>query len=343
MSRRVTLKQVAARAGVSYQTVSKVINGKAQVSPETEARIWAAIRELGYRPHYIARSLRSQRSRLIGYSWPPSPPDQPNPILDQFLQSMFTSAEEAGYHLLCFPHHYGERQIEAYRELIESARVDGFIVSSVEFDDPRIAFLLEQNVPFVAFGRSNPDWDFPYVDVDGAAGMTGVVEHLLERGHRRIAALAWPETSRVGQNRLEGYFAALSRAGITPLDAWIARGEGRFDFGYQATTHWLDLPAGERPTAIVALNDVMAIGAMRAAQERGLQVGVDIAITGFDDYPLVQYLTPPLTSVRQPIWEIGQRIVSMLVALLEGQPLQEKHVLIQPELIVRASSSKPIE
>ncbi len=341
MGRRVTLKQVAALAGVSYQTVSKVLNGKASVSKETEKRIWEAVRQLGYRPHLMARGLRSQRSQLIGYSWPPSPPSQPNPILDQFLQSMFQAAEREGYHLLTFPHHEGEAQVEAYRELIDTARVDGFIISAVEWDDPRIAFLLERGFPFVAFGRANPEWDFPYVEVDGTAGMREATRYLLSLGHRRIFALAWPEPSRVGQDRLRGYLEAMQAAGIQPAPDWIARGEGAFEFGYAATSRWLQRPPEERPTAIVALNDVMAIGAMQAVQEHGLRVGQDVSIVGFDDYPLVEYLSPALTTVRQPIEEVGRRIVDMLVRILKDEPLEERHVLLSPELIVRASSGPP--
>ncbi len=342
MARQITLKEVAARAGVSYQTVSKVLNKQVQVSKETEARIHAAVQELGYRPNLIARNMRQQRSRLIGYSWQPASPDQGNAILDSFLQSMAQAAEGAGYHVLCFPHHSGSEIIAGYRDLIETNRVDGFVISSVEFDDPRIDFLRRQKFPFVAFGRSNPEWNFPCVDVDGADGMRQVVEHLLSQGHLRIAALAWPEESRVGQNRMSGYLAALEKAGVTPLPEWIRRGQGTLDFGQTAAEELLELPAAQRPTALVAFNDIMAIGAMSAVEARGLQVGVDVAVTGFDDNPMAQYLRPSLTSVRQPVWEIGQQVISLLVGALED-PLRESICsLLSPQLIVRQSSGQPI-
>lgn len=339
MIKRATLKDVAARAGVSYQTVSKIINGKAQVSAETEKRVWKAIHELGYRPSLLARGLRDRRSRMIGYSWAPTPPDQANPILDQFLQSMVTSAEEAGYHILCFPHRIGVERIDTYRELIDTHRVDCFVVSGVEYDDARISYLQEREIPFVAFGRSNPGWIFPYVDVDGAAGIRMVTEHLIERGHQRIGILAWPENSRVGQNRLEGYFEAMSAAGIPQLPDWIVRGEGRFSYGQSGANRLLALPSNQRPTAIITLNDPMAIGAMHAVLERGLRVGDDIAVTGFDDTPTAKYLHPSLTSIRQPIWEIGKRIIAMLMGILEGNPVENQQELFEPELIIRQSSS----
>jgi DNA-binding LacI/PurR family transcriptional regulator len=342
MGNRITLKEVAALAGVSYQTVSKLLNNRIQVSPSTEKRIWKAIEDLGYRPNLVARSLRSQRSHMIGYSWEPTSSDQVNSILDQFLQSMLQETERAGYHLLSFPFKPGCEGIDGYRELLTTHHVDGFILSSIEYDDPRILFLLEQGYPFVAFGRSNPGLEFPYVDVDGAAGMRMVIEHLLSLGHRRIAILAWPESSRVGQNRMDGIDQALTAAGIEIPPGFLARGEGNYQFGYQATCVWLDLQAAARPTAIVAFNDVMAIGAMNAVRSCGMQPGVDIALIGFDDAPLVQYLAPSLTTVRQPIWEVGQRVVSMLSEIMVGNQPTNTHQLVVPCLIVRESSGMKI-
>jgi len=250
------------------------------------------------------------------------------------------AAEERGYYLLCFPYHADrERQLAAYGELIDTGRVDGFILSSVEYNDPRVLFLIERNFPFVAFGRSNPELDFPWIDVDGAAGIHLAVSHLLECGFTRVAALAWPDTSRVGNNRMEGYFSALKEAGFAPNPHWIKRGEGRYAFGYRATLELLNLPQSERPNALVTLNDPMAIGAMQAARERGCVVGVNFAIAGFDDAPMVQYLDPPLTSVRQPIWEVGQQIIPMLLQYLElGKPPVPSEILVTPRLVVRASS-----
>jgi DNA-binding LacI/PurR family transcriptional regulator len=342
MASKATLKQVALRAGVSYQTVSKVLNKQAHVSQETENRIHEAVRELAYRPNQIARSLRTQRAFTIGYSWAPSPPDQENIVLDQFLQSMFLAAEERGYYLLCFPYHPNiDQHLTTYSELIETRRVDGFVLSNIEYDDLRVNLLLKKNFPFVAFGRSNPDLVFPWVDVDGGFGIRQSIMHLLENGHRKIGALAWPLNSRVGNNRMEGYFSALEAAGVPPDEHWIKRGEGCFDFGYQATLELLDLPEENRPTAVVALNDMMAIGASQAAKDRGLRVGADFAVTGFDDAPMVQYTFPSLTTLRQPIAEIGQRIISMLVEYINiGNMPQNPTMLVVPTLIVRGSTAR---
>jgi DNA-binding LacI/PurR family transcriptional regulator len=342
MVSKVTLKQVAARASVSYQTVSKVLNNHPQeVSRETEQRILEVVRELGYRPNHIARSMRAKRSHMIGYSWVQTSADQANHILDHFLTSMVQEAEAAGYHLLPFPFREGKDIVEAYRELIDTGRVDGFVLSSVNYNDPRIAFLLERNFPFVAFGRSNAELDFPYVDVDGFDGFRQATQYLISRGHECIAAIAWPEDSRVGNERMRGYVEAMQTAKLKIRKGWIERGEGTFEFGRAAATRLLKLPAADRPTAIVTLNDTQAIGALHAARDHDLVVGRqlgNLAIIGFDDAPMSQYLFPALTTVRQPIRKAGQKCVEILISLMRGEPPSERQVLLTPKLVIRASA-----
>jgi DNA-binding LacI/PurR family transcriptional regulator len=338
VKKRVTLKDVAAQAGVTYQTVSKVINGHARVLPATEERIRSATRDLGYKPNHSARSLRAQRSLMIGYSWVPSRPGQFNPILDEFLSSMVQEAEAAGYHLLPFPYHEDSDQVSAYGELIDAGRVDGFVISSVNYHDPRVTYLQERQFPFVAFGRAVPETGVASVDVDGGAGLCLATQHLLGLGHQRIAVLGWPEGSRVGDERIRGFFEAMAAAGQPVEASLVARGQGTFEFGLEATSAWLGRPPAEAPTAIVALSDTQAIGAMHAAQALGWMPGRQISVVGFDDSPLARYLWPPLTSVAQPIRAAGRKCVEMLVALLRGQPPPEARVLLLPELIIRQSS-----
>lgn len=338
MASKVTLKEVAVRAGVSYQTVSKVLNRQIQVSKQTEQRVMDAVHELGYRPNQIARNMRVKRSHMIGYSWVPTAPNQVNHILDHFLSSMVMEAEAAGYHLLPFPFREGQAQVDDYRELIHTGRVDAFVLSSVNYNDPRINFLLERKFPFVAFGRSNPELDFPYVDVDGAAGLSQAVHHLIAKGHRRIAAIAWPEDSRVGNERLRGYFETMQASQLDVRPEWIQRGEGTFEFGCEATARLLALPEADRPTAIVALNDTQAIGALRAIHDHGLEAGRDVLVIGFDDAPMSQYLFPSLTTIQQPIRTAGRKCVEILISLVKGEEPRERHVLLTPKLILRDSA-----
>jgi DNA-binding LacI/PurR family transcriptional regulator len=338
VTNKTTLREVAERAGVSYQTVSKVLNGQKEASKETEERIMEVVRQLGYRPNQIARNMRVKRSHMIGYSWVPTGPNQVNHILDHFLSSMVMEAEAAGYHLLPFPFREGNAQVDAYRELITTGRVDAFVLSSVNYNDPRIHFLLEQKFPFVAFGRSNPELDFPYVDVDGASGLAQAVEHLVSKGQRKIAVIGWPEDSRVGNERLRGYFETMKAKGLQVRPEWIKRGEGTFEFGRTAAAQLLALRSTERPTAILTLNDTQAIGALQAAREIGLDVGRTFFIIGFDDAPMSQYLQPPLTTVRQPIGEAGRKCVEILIALMRGEEPLERRILLTPKLIIRNSA-----
>ncbi|MBK9121503.1 MAG: LacI family DNA-binding transcriptional regulator [Chloroflexi bacterium] len=339
MGDRITLKDIAREVGVRPETVSKVLNGKGHVSGETEQRIWRVAREMAYRPNIIARSLRSQQSHTLGLSWRPAPPDQLNPILDRFLQVVVETARQAGYYILPYPITSDTRHIKVYQELVDTNRVDGFILSSTNFDDQRIQYFQKINFPFVAFGRANPDWKFSAVDVDGTAGIRLATEHLTELGHTKIAILAWPETSISGTNRLEGYLQAMQHRDLAVNDRWIIRSSHSVQAAREATAQLLELPAALRPTAIVALSDLMAIGAMKEVTQRGLSVGHDIAVTGFDDVPMAQFLSPSLTTVRQPIQQVGQLSVERLLRLIHKEFVAEDLVLLEPELVVRGSST----
>lgn len=336
-TKRASIKDVAELAGVSYQTVSKVLNGQNHVSEQKAQRIWEAARTLGYQPNPQARNLRAQRSHLIGYSWLTAKPDEVNHILDRFLSSMMQEAEAAQYHLLPFPSR-ADQWVDSYRQLIDAGQVDGFVLSGINYADERVRFLLERRFPFVTFGRTHAAAAHAWVDVDGGAGLRLATTHLLALGHRRIAALAWPEESRVGNERLAGYQAALAEAGAPATPDLILRGENTFETGYALTQRWLALSPDQRPTAIVAMNDTMAIGAIHAGQTHGLTIGRDLAIVGFDDAPMAQYLWPPLSSVRQPIREAGRRCVEVLLKQMHDQVTAPEQVMLAPELIIRASS-----
>ena len=334
-----TIKDVAREAGVSIATVSYVLNDSGAVSEPTRQRVLQAVEWLDYRPSVIAKGLQARESRMFGYSWRPVAPDQFNPILEKFIHGMAEAAARHGYHVLTWPSTEPSSEVAPYREMVESGRVDGFILSNTNLDDPRARYLLDVDFPFVAFGRSNPDWDFPWVDVDGTDGVKQLVNHLLKLGHRRIACLAWPEPSLTGYYRLQGYLLAMAAAGQSVDPTWVIYVEYDYYSAYQAAQTWLALPADRRPTAVVALSDLMAIGVMNAAADAGLEVGRELAVAGFDDAPITSYLRPPLTSLRQPITRVGELAVTMLIDLVHGRELDPAHILLSPELIVRDSTA----
>jgi DNA-binding LacI/PurR family transcriptional regulator len=335
----VTIRDVARRAGVSTATVSYVLNDSRPVGKETRRRVLQAVKELGYRPSVIARGLKAGESRIIGYSWRPAPADQFNPILEKFIHSVAEATARHGYHVLTFPYPEPYDDVAVYREMVGSGRVDGFILPNTYLDDRRIRYLQQVGFPFVAFGRSNPDWDFPWVDVDGADGVGQAMAHLLELGHRRIACVAWKESDVVGQYRLAGYQNGMVDAGLSVDPDWVVRTDNDYSPAYRATQAWLRMPPDRRPTAVMALSDLLAIGVMNAVADAGMVVGRDLAVVGFDDSPVTGYLRPPLTSLRQPITEVSERIVRMLVDLVRGGMPAPAQVLLKPRLIVRDSTA----
>jgi DNA-binding LacI/PurR family transcriptional regulator len=335
-----TIKDVARRAGVSTATVSYVLNDSRPVGDDTRERVLRAVNDLGYRPSVIARGLRAGESRMIGYSWRPAPPDQFNPILEKFIHSVAEAAGCHGYHVITFPYPDPYDELDVYREMVESGRVDGFVLPNTRFDDQRIRYLLEVDFPFVAFGRANADWEFPWVDVDGASGFRQAVAHLVELGHRCIACAVWSDYPPAGEDRLAGYRAAMAEAGLAVAPDWVVRIGNDHSQAYQVTEDWLRLPSDRRPSAVVAASDFIAIGVMNAAMDGGLTVGRDLAVVGFDDAPVAGYLRPPLTSLRQPIQKVAQEAVEMLIELVNGRTPASRQVLLQPQLVVRGSTGE---
>ena len=340
-ARRPSMSDVARLAGVSQTTVSFILNDTpgSSISPDTRDRVLAAVRELDYRPNVSARNLRTQSTHLIGYGFDDPSGVTSHPVLDRFLYSAILSLEAAGYHLLTFV--TGRRTDTAeYKELYRRGQVAGFVVANTNDDDPRIACLIEEGIPFAAFGRANDAWDFPWVDVDGIDGMTQVVAHLTAAGHRRVGLITWPEGSKAGSHRELGYAAGLAAAGLDPDPAWVVRGENLVETGIAGMSALLQLPAERRPTAVACVSDQIAVGAGHAAAAAGLVVGRDLALTGYDDSALAPFLQPPLTSIRQPITEVGRAIVRLLLGELRGQPEAPRGVLLKPRLVVRESSNK---
>lgn len=336
-----TIKDVAKEAGVSIATVSYVLNNKdAGITESTRIQVLEAVKRVGYTPNVTARNLKASRSRLIGYAWHEVPLGQVNSVLDRFAYYLAQAAEAAGYHMLTFTHPPGD-PVRMYDELIRTGRVDAFVLSDTDRNDPRIRFLIDQDFPFVSFGQANPDWEFCWVDTDGRTGVREAVEYLISLGHERIAMVAWPEESLVGENRLAGYRDALAQAGIPQHPKYIFRGKYDIQTGYDAVRYWLQLSPDERPTAIVAVTDLIAVGVINEAERQGMIVGNTLSVIGYDDVPLTQYLRPSLTTIQQPIPEIGHKIMRMLEALLNGAFPDDPHVLFTPRLIIRESAGPP--
>jgi DNA-binding LacI/PurR family transcriptional regulator len=333
----VTIAMVAQRAGVSRQTVSNAVNSPDLLRPETLARVQQAIDELGYRPQSAARTLRTRSSRLIGYGIRPSEHDRSTAVLDRFLHALSETADEAGYRILLFAAPDEQAELEAYDSLLSEHSVDAFVLSNTTRGDRRQSWMHKHGIPFVAFGRGWGARDIgDWVDVDGAAGTAQAVDHLVGLGHRRIAFLGWPRGSGVGDDRLAGWREAMSRHDL-PSRGLRAGAVDEVEPAAEAVKPLFD--AGV--TAVVAASDTLAMGCYRALRAQGRVPGRDVSVTGFDDSPATSLLAPSLTSLHQPLEEIGRECMRLLLARMASPTTPPGRTLLSPRLVVRESSVPP--
>ncbi|MFP8960680.1 LacI family DNA-binding transcriptional regulator [Streptomyces nanhaiensis] len=332
----VTLAMVARRAGVSPQTVSNAINSPDMLRPETLERVRRVIDEMNYRPSRAAQTLRTRSSKLIGYGVLPAPSS--HPVLDRFLHALSQAADEAGYSILLFACPPGGPSLEGYEEMLDRHEVDGFVLSGTERGDPRQAWLAKRGVPFVGFGRmwsgrQIGDW----VDVDGASGTDAAVEHLVALGHRRIAFLGWERgASGAGDDRAAGWQRAMRRHGL-PTRGRRAQSTNDIAAAREAVGPLLDAGA----TAVIAASDMLALGCYQTLRERGALPGKDVAVAGFDDSPAAELLSPSLTSVAQPLEQVGRECVRLLLARMSAPGAPPERLLLEPSLVVRDSTAAP--
>jgi DNA-binding LacI/PurR family transcriptional regulator len=332
MVRPPTIRDVAARAGVSHQTVSRVLNDHHLVSPATRQRVEQAIRELDYVPSPIARGLNSNRTHSIGLvSW-----DLSDHFFAQVAAGAEIEARRRGYYLvIATVEENAEAAERGYLRLMIERRVEGLIVAR-----PRVPISVDQafRVPVVAIASSEAP-GLTVVDVDNLRGGRDAVGFLLQRGHRRIATITGPMGWPSSHARLEGYREALCEARV-PYDASLvepASGWGLAD-GQRAMARLLDRQAPL--TALFAYSDLIAIGAIKELRGRGLRVPEDVSVVGYDDIPVAAYVDPPLTTVRQPMREVGERAASLVLDGIVGGTAGGVQ-LLSTRLIVRGSVTGP--
>lgn len=332
----VTLKMIAERVGKSITTVSRALAGYNDVSQATREQVRQVALDLGYEPNLIARQLQKRRTDTLALILPTLGPRLSDPFFSEFLAGVGNEATQEGFDLHVSTRSPGDEEKEAYLRNIRSRRVDGFIIVRTRRYDDRISILREHNIPFAAFGRIEGDNDFPLVDEDSELGIKLVVDHLIELGHTRLACITAPSNLMLAHYRLRGFISALERHGLPVDKSLIIEGDFTQRTGWSVGGVLLDRP--KPPSAIVACNDLMALGAISAAQERGLVVGRDVSISGFDDIPSAEHAHPALTTVHQPVEQIGAMVCRMLIKVIRGETLQEPQVILQPSLVIRQSS-----
>ncbi len=335
------LKDISQRTGYSITTVSRALAGYSDVNEQTRQQIVAVAHELGYQPNDIARQLRSQRTQTLGLIIPATDHSvSHDDFFFQLLRGISDSAAAQRYDVLISSQMNDTDEMTAYRRIVGGNRVDGLMLARTRQNDERIAYLNSLKFPFAVSGRSAPGSanDFAFIDVDSRTGIQHAVEHLLAQDHRVIGIILPPPHIAFTGYRLKGYQDALDRHGIAFDERLIYHGDLMRSGGYQGVQHLLE--HNPDMTAVVCCNDLMALGALSALQTCGIRIGQDFAVTGFDDIPAAEYAYPSLTTVHQPIYEIGWQLVEILLRLISGEHLSdtERQVIVPTRLVVRESS-----
>jgi len=325
----VTMKDVARLAGVSTATVSRILNSPDAGRPETRRRVAAAVKKLGYEPNLSARNLRINRTATIIVVLP----DINNPFFSFIVRGIEDVAHEQGFSvLLCNTDNDLERELQ-YTKIIGRRGADGAIFLTARVSSPHILKMAER-VP-VVLACEYIDGAVSQVSIDNVGAAMDATRHLIQLGHRRIAYVNGPPDVILSRDRLRGYTLALQQAGLPVLEELIAPGTFYLESGVEAARRLLGLP--EPPTAVFCANDEMAIGFIRAAEAMGRRVPGDVAVVGFDDIRFAAFYRPALTTVAQPMYEIGRRAAQLLLDQVGGRADGPQSIVLPHRLVVRES------
>ena len=334
----VTIRDVARLAEVHPGTVSRALNEQTRtlVNEETAARVLRAADELGYRPNPIARGLKTNRSQTIGVLVP----DLMNPLFAAIVRGIEDRLSPAGYTLLITNTDNDLERERSEFQAMRARQVDGFITATAQRDHRLITEVVGEDAKVVLVNRSVDDNALPAVTVDDRAGARLAVEHLIDLGHRRIAHLAGPRDVSTGFRRHQGFVETMRERGLEVDPELVLFSDGFIEPEGVRVCREL-LARGAEFTAIVAGNDLMALGCYDALAEHGVRCPDDVSVVGFNDMPFADRFQPALTTVRIPHYEIGAAGADLMLALLRGQDVLPQEILLAPELVVRASSAPP--
>ncbi|MFG3719237.1 LacI family DNA-binding transcriptional regulator [Streptomyces massasporeus] len=331
-----TLEEVAARAGVGRGTVSRVINNAAGVKESTREVVQRAIQELGYVPNLAARSLAGRRTDAVALVL--TEPDWrvfAEPFFSEIVGSLGDALTDTGMQLMLTLVR-SDTERTRFLEYARGGRVDGVLLLSVHAGDRLPDMLAEARLPTVMLGRRSGDEYVSYVDADNVGGARSAVSHLLARGRRAIATIAGPLDMYVAQCRLRGYQDALALAGLTYEESLVVEGDFTEESGRRAMAELLE--RHPEIDGVLAASDTTAVGALDALRAAGRRVPQDVAVIGFDDFPLAQRTEPRLTTVRQPLEEMGRAMIRLLLEDMEEPSVAYRHVILRTELQVRESA-----
>ncbi|MGJ3239151.1 MAG: LacI family DNA-binding transcriptional regulator [Anaerolineae bacterium] len=331
--KRFTLEEIGKIAGVSRATVSRVINNHPNISEPVRQRVQEVIEETGYQPNIAARTLVSNQSRIIGLVIPAILSNVfTNPYYPRLMQGIAKACNDANYTLTFFMFQDQDEQEKGSQRIVNNALLDGLIVNADYNENSLVERLLRANMPFVQIGRPIDGIVIHHVDADNFLGGKMATQHLIDLGRRRIAQVATAKNA-AGEERDRGYKAALAAHNIPLNEDWIVYADFSESQAYRVTQELLQ----HQPDGIFVQSDWMAIGVIRAIEEAGLRIPEDIAIVGFDDLPIAVRDHPHLTTIRQPIEQIGEQAVQSLLKIIEKPDLPQQQSTVPVELIVRES------
>lgn len=334
---RATIRDIARLAGVSIATVSRVLNNRPDVSPETRALVLRHLRARGYTTHHSAHALAAGRTGFIAFTMPPLFARHFAGHFATILAGALEAAAEHDTSVAVRATFAGVGEFAPLCDRLMDGTNDGAVLLLPEETVDELETMHERRFPFVvADPRTQLPTGVPAVSAAHRAGATAATEHLLALGHRRIAHISGPRGWAATEERIEGFATALAAAGALPAAAPVVEGDFSSRSGYEAAIELLGGPAP--PTAILAANDHMAFGVLQAAAERGVAVPEDLSVIGFDDAELARMATPALTTVRQPLAELGRTSVSLLMRMIDGQRVESLRVELATQLLVREST-----
>lgn len=330
-----TIKDVAAIAGISYTTVSHVLNRTRPVSEAVRKKVEAAIVQLDYVPSAVARSLKAKATATIGLLIP----NGINPYFAELARGIEDYCERNGFCvILCNSDDNPDKQRSYLRVLLEK-RVDGLIVSSVGGGDSVLEGLSAVRTPLVIVDRDLDGVTADLVRIDHELGAYLATSHLLSLGHRHIACICGPVQTSVAKMRLAGYYRAMQEAAVDVPESWVVESDFTGHSGYCAAVKLLEQ---DPPTAIFAANDMVGIGVLRAAAERNVRVPADLSVIGFDDIQMSQYVYPALTTVGQSILQLGERAAEVLLRRISARgETPVEHLIVAPSIVLRESTAPP--
>jgi DNA-binding LacI/PurR family transcriptional regulator len=332
----VTVKDIARRVGLSVTTVSRALNDHDDVSPASKARIRAVAEELDYHPNAAARSLQNSRANTLGLVIPLSLHRSHDVFWLEFIGGMAGVCSQRGVDLLLSATEAGDETSTSLPGLVRGRRVDGLVVCDIRTNDPRIKQMQRLHVPFVAFGRDAAGVDYSYVDVDGVSGVREAVLHLIYLGHQRIAYLGLDPRFGFSAFRLQGYREAFEVSGL-PFDPELVH-EGLTETTAPAAIGEM-FAREDRPTAVFAAADFLALAVLPAARARGLSIPRDLSVVVFDDNLSVQGADPPLTAVGQPNRTLGAEAARLLLERIEYPDAPVVQQIFEPSLVMRSSTA----